>query len=233
LKELNATKDKFFSIIAHDLKNPFNSILGFSDMLKEEAHSLDIDSIVKYSATINASAQKTYRLLDNLLNWAMMQRGSIPFEPKNMLLKELIRNEIENLSYAAEQKNIILTDDVKEEITVYADQVMISTVLRNLILNAIKFTQISGKVNIGAKIKGERVEISVSDSGIGMDKETIDKLFKIETSFSSPGTENEKGSGLGLLLCSEFAEKHGGEIEVESEEGKGSTFKFSVPCGKA
>lgn len=232
LKELNATKDKFFSIIAHDLKSPFTAILGFSDLLKEGARNMDMDSILIYSASISNSAQRTYRLLENLLNWGMMQQDSVPFEPETLDLNSLIKNEIENLKYNSEKKNIALINHIHEEINVYADNEMISSVLRNLISNAIKFTPANGNVSIAAKAMSDLVEISVSDTGVGMDEETINKLFKIETSFSSPGTENEKGSGLGLLLCKEFVEKNGGKILVESEKGKGSTFRFSIPVNK-
>jgi len=233
LKELNATKDKFFSIIAHDLKNPFNAILGFSDMLKNEVHNLDIDSIVKFTSYINTSARRAFRLLENLLEWARMQQGSIPYKPKTILLAELTENEIENLKHSADRKNITLINDIKEENIVFADEEMLSTVIRNLISNAIKFTPINGKVNIEAVLNADKVDISVSDTGIGMNKETIGKLFRIETSFTSTGTDKEIGSGLGLLLCKEFVEKHGGKILVESEEGKGSRFSFSIPHSRA
>lgn len=229
LKELNATKDKFFSIIAHDLISPFTGILGFSEILKSSVRDLDIESIVEYTDIINSSAQQTFTLLKNLLDWAKTQQGGIPFEPKKILINNLIATEIGLLQHRATQKNISLTNITNEDIIFAADEKMLSTIIRNLISNALKFTQRNGFVNVKAEIKSNQVEISVSDSGIGMNKETIEKLFKIETNFTNRGTDNEKGSGLGLLLCKEFVEKHGGVILVESEIGKGSRFQFSIP----
>jgi PAS domain S-box-containing protein len=229
LKELNATKDKFFSIIAHDLISPFNAILGFSGTLLKEGRDLDIDSILQYTEVIYSAAQNTYKLLENLLNWARMQQGAIPFAPKAILFNGLVKSEIGNLKYNADQKNIELFNDTKGEVIITADEEMLRTVLRNLISNAIKFTPKGGKVNIDAQRKIDQIEITVSDTGIGIEREMIKKLFRIETSFTTRGTGNEKGSGLGLLLCKEFAEKHGGTISVESKFGYGSRFIFSIP----
>jgi len=230
LQELNATKDKFFSIIAHDLLSPFNIILGFSGVLKNEFPDLDPDSIAKYLEILHSSAQNTHRLLENLLDWARMQQGGMPFKPKPILINGLAKSEIENLKYNADEKNITIHHDTKEEIMINADEKMISTVLRNLISNAIKFTPKDGIINVDAKSKPEYLEVSVSDTGVGMEHESIQNLFKIETSFTTHGTEKEKGSGLGLLLCKEFVEIHGGKIWAESEPGKGSRFTFSIPC---
>jgi len=229
LASVNAQKDKFFSIIAHDLKSPFNSILGFSEMLKDEARDLDIDSIVQYASIINSSALHTFELLENLLDWARMKQGRIPFEPQKFLLNSLVNTEFEGLRNNADQKNIQLINNIHENLIINADENMISTVMRNLISNAIKFTPKGGQVKVEVEVEDSQVIISVSDTGIGMKPETIEKLFKIETSFTTRGTENEKGTGLGLLLCKEFIEKHEGKIWVESEEGKGSTFSFSLP----
>jgi len=232
LIQLNAQKDKFFSIIAHDLKSPFNSILGFSELLKDEGRDLDIDSIIQYAGIINSSAQHTFELLVNLLEWARMQQGRIPFEPKPFLLNSIIHAEYEGSKETANQKNISLIDGIQENIIVTADENMLRTVIRNLISNAIKFTPKQGFVKVSAEVRDDYVHILVSDSGVGIKAETIGKLFKIETSFTTRGTENEKGTGLGLLLCKEFIEKHGGKIWVESEEGQGSTFSFSLPSNE-
>lgn len=229
LKELNATKDKFFSIIAHDLKTPFSGILGFSQILKDEARNLDIDSIEDYADVLNSTAKQTYKLLENLLDWARMQQGGFHFEPKTTSLNYLLEIELEGLKNSADRKNINLVNETDKEIIVTVDEKILSTVLRNLISNAIKFTPKNGKINVKAIMKVDHLEFSISDTGIGMEKETINKLFKIETSFTSRGTENEKGTGLGLLLCKEFVEKHGGTIWVDSEKGKGSRFTFSIP----
>ncbi len=229
LQELNATKDKFFSIIAHDLKSPFNGILGFSEILKNEAQDLDIDSIIEYSDIVHSSAQQTFSLLENLLDWAKTQSDGFPFLPKKTSINNLVTNEIKQLKHNADQKNISLVNGTNEEIIITADEKMISTVIRNLISNAIKFTPNNGSVQVEAIMKIDRVEVLVSDSGIGMNNKTIEKLFKIENSFTNLGTENEKGSGLGLIICKEFVEKHRGKILAESEIGKGSRFYFSIP----
>jgi signal transduction histidine kinase len=229
LYELNASKDKFFSIIAHDLKNPFNTILGLSELLKDETKSGNLETIDEYSGMIYNSAAQTLRLLENLLEWANSQRGKISFNPIPIKLKELFNEEFSVLNDMARGKNIELKSSLFDNLTIIADKNMIKTILRNLISNAIKFTHKNGKVGVKAMAINNQVEISVSDSGIGMTKETIAKLFRIDANQSTPGTENEKGTGLGLVLCKEFIEKHGGKIWVESESGKGSTFKFSIP----
>jgi len=229
LSELNASKDKFFSIIAHDLKNPFNSIIGFSEMLTEEIRSGDHERIKEYAGIINTSSVLTLRLLENLLEWANAQTGKILFNPIPINLKELFNEEFRMLNDMATGKNIELIISFADNLTIIADKNMIRTILRNLISNAIKFTHKNGKVEVKAIIDNRQVEISVSDSGIGMTQETIAKLFRIDSNLSTSGTENEKGTGLGLLLCKEFIEKHGGKIWVESESGKGSIFKFFLP----
>jgi signal transduction histidine kinase len=231
LASVNAQKDKFFSIIAHDLKSPFNSILGFSELLKDEARDLDIESIVEYAGIIHASARHTFGLLENLLEWARMQQDSIPFKPQKILFSSIVNKEFEGLKNSANQKNIEILKNIDGNLIITADENMVSTVLRNLVSNAIKFTPKGGEVKVEARdeVEKSQVVISVSDTGIGMDAETIEKLFKIETSFTTRGTENEKETGLGLLLCKEFVLKHNGKIWVESEIGKGSIFSFTIP----
>jgi signal transduction histidine kinase/streptogramin lyase len=229
IEELNASKDKFFSIIAHDLKNPFQTIIGFSEMQKEQIKTADFAGIEDYAGLINTSAVETLRLLENLLEWAKSQTGKILFNPVPINLSELFNEEFIVLNDMAITKNIDLKSCFIDNLTIIADKNMIRTILRNLISNAIKFTHKNGKVEVKAIIEDKQVEISVSDSGIGMTKETITKLFKIDANISTRGTENEKGTGLGLFLCKEFIEKHGGKIWVESESGKGSTFKFFIP----
>ena len=230
LKELNAIKDKFFSIIAHDLKTPFNGILGFSEILKEDARNLDIDSIISYADIINSTAKQAFNLLENLLEWAILQQNGILFEPRRIFINPLIENEIKGLQYNADKKNITLQNNTTEEIIIAADEKMVCSMFRNLISNAIKFTNKGGEINVKAKMKVDHFEVSISDTGVGIGKEEIEKLFRNETSFTSKGTENEKGTGLGLILCKEFAEIHGGTITVESEIGKGSTFTISIPA---
>jgi ligand-binding sensor domain-containing protein/signal transduction histidine kinase len=229
LRELNVSKDKFFSIIAHDLKNPFSSIIGLSEIMKEEVRSSDASALENYAGMINNSAVQTLRLLENLLEWANSQRGKIQFNPVSISLRELFNEEFSMLNEMAIKKNIELKNSFDDHLTIIADKNMIKTILRNLISNAIKFTHKNGKVEVKATVTNNKVEISVSDSGIGMTDETISKLFRLDGNLSTRGTEDEKGTGLGLFLCKEFVEKHGGKIWVESESGKGSIFKFVLP----
>ena len=228
LNELNVSKDKFFSIIAHDLKNPFNTIVGFSDILIEEISSGDLVKGDEYARMIHDSATQTFQLLENLLEWANSQTGKISYKPSPVYLNELLNEDFITLNDMAIRKNVELKRFIPENLMVMADRNMIKTVLRNLISNAIKFTPRNGKVEVNASTNGQFAEIEVSDNGIGMPKDIIAKLFRIDSDHLTRGTENEKGTGLGLLLCKEFVEKHGGKIWVESETGKGSIFRFSL-----
>lgn len=230
LKEINATKDKFFSIIAHDLRSPFNSILGFSEMLRNQAKDLDINTIQQYAGLIFSAANQTMELLENLLAWARIQQDRIAFQPREFLLNNLVEEEIGALQAAADKKGILLFSEIYELIIVKADADMLRSVCRNLLSNAIKFTRKHGKVRISVKESQGEISISVSDNGIGLSSEAIGNLFKTETSFTTRGTENEKGTGLGLLLCKEFTDKHDGRISIESEPGKGSVFTVTIPA---
>lgn len=229
LNELVETRDKMFSIIAHDLKSPFNSILGFSEILCENIKIYDITKSEKIIKIINSTAKNTFELLDNLLNWANMQSGKIIFKPQKLILSTILQEIIEISTSAAILKNIQLSYIQSQDIEVYADENMLNVVLRNLISNAIKFTNTGGNIGISTISKQHQVEITISDNGVGIPKEISKKLFNISTNISSVGTANEKGTGLGLILCKEFIEKQGGEIWVESELGKGSDFKFTLP----
>jgi two-component system, sensor histidine kinase and response regulator len=229
LKETNITKDKFFSIIAHDLKNPFNGILGFSNILKEEAQEMDLPTIQEYAGMINRSALQVFRLLDNLLSWARIQQDQMPFNPTTWALKEVVFDAVSALISNARNKKITLTNLVSDQVMVTADGDMLKTVLRNLLSNAVKFTPAGGKVEVSATEVGSQVEISVADNGRGMNKESLSRLFKIDAGYSTRGTAEEEGTGLGLILCKEFIEKHGGQISVQSELDKGSIFTFTLP----
>ncbi len=229
LQELNISKDKFFSIIAHDLKSMFNNILGFSDLLKSEIRTSDPETIEQYVDMVNCSAHQTYDILANLLEWANSQRGKIPFNPAPVVLRGLIEEELAVLRKSAEQKDIELKICIPDKLTVTADKDMLKTVLRNLISNAVKFTPKNGEIELYATPDDQQIEIAVCDNGTGMTQKAVDKLFKLDIINSTPGTENEKGTGLGLMLCSDFVKKHGGKIWAESEPGKGSTFKFTMP----
>lgn len=230
LKELNASKDKFFSIIAHDLKNPFTTIIGFSELLNEDLFSHNDEKIREYTKMIHTSAVQTFRLLENLLEWANSQRGNLPFDPAHINLRDLLKEELGMLNDMAVEKNIEIQNTVSENVTIFADKNMIKTILRNLISNAIKFTCRNGKVVVSSVLENGIAEISVADTGIGMTEDTIAKLFRIDANLSTRGTENEKGTGLGLFLCKEFVERHGGKIWAESKNGKGSVFRFVIPA---
>lgn len=229
LKKINATKDKLFSIIAHDLRTPFTSIIGFSELLTENTNDLGTTKIEEFAKDINSSARNTLFLLDNLLNWAKTQTGIFIMQPGVINLSTIIRETIEILKAAASLKNLSINYNQQNEIDILADENMVKIVLRNLVSNAIKFTQTGGRINIFTTLHQNKVEVSVSDNGVGMNAETYKKLFDISANSSSYGTEKEKGSGLGLILCKEFVEKLGGKIWAESKEGKGSDFKFTLP----
>jgi signal transduction histidine kinase len=229
LNILNTTKNKILTIIAHDLRSPFNTILGFSELLSNNAKRLETTKIVKFSQHINLEATNTLTLLDNLLNWAKTQTKQISFKPKILDIKPIISQILEELNSTAELKQISLNYIQHDNIEVYADNHMLKIILRNIITNAIKFTYPEGSIIINAKQKNNFVEISVSDNGIGMDDKTLKELFTLQTKETTKGTANEKGSGLGLALCKELIEKHGGKIWVTSKIDKGTIFYFSLP----
>lgn len=232
LRELNATKDKFFSIIAHDLKNPFNSIMGFSTILIDQVKEKDYGRIEEFAGYIHESSNRVMDLLQNLLEWASSQTGIMGFSPKYVDIVALINETSELLNDSARQKAITISWTIPDKADVFADKAMISTVLRNLISNAVKFTNLGGEIVISAEEKQSEILVSVKDKGIGIGKDDLGKLFRIEKTYSTTGTNNEKGTGLGLILCKDFIEKHKGEIWVESELGKGATFYFTVPLEK-
>jgi signal transduction histidine kinase len=229
LLKINAEKDKFFSIIAHDLRSPFNAFLGLTRMMEEELPSLTSEEIQTYAVSMRKSATMLFHLLENLLEWSRMQRGLISFKPQTFVLSSEIATAIELVRDAADKKMISISLDIPENILVKADARMFESLMRNLIFNAIKFTPKSGKITIAArKIAGNLTEIAVSDTGIGMDSAMIKKLFLLNEQAYRKGTEGEPSTGLGLVICKDFAEKHGGKIWVESETGKGSTFYLTI-----
>jgi two-component system sensor histidine kinase/response regulator len=229
LKTANATKDKLFSIIAHDIRSPLSSILGFSELLLENRDTIHDPENIKFIELIAESAKKTFALLDNLLIWAESQTGKLRFNPKPINLTVLISETLETVNPAALYKNISLTKEIEENIEIEGDENMLKAVLRNLISNAIKFTNEGGNIQVSVKRDNAFVEISVMDDGVGIDEKTQKNLFHPATNSSSLGTANEKGTGLGLILCKEFVEKHHGKIWVESEPGNGSRFIFTIP----
>jgi signal transduction histidine kinase len=229
LMALNATKDKFFSIIAHDLKNPFNALLGFSELLEKNYDTYTKAEIKEYINVIYESSQSLFKLLDNLLQWSRTQTGSITYTPEAFELLPIVKQEISYLQLNAEKKKIAIKVLVDETIAVFADKNIIATVIRNLVNNAIKFTNTNGRVEIWAREVKNEIEISVTDTGIGIDFNDLDKLFQLSSSLSNKGTANEEGTGLGLLLCKEFIERNGGRIWAKSNKGKGSSFYFTLP----
>lgn len=228
LRELNATKDKFFSIIAHDLKSPFTSIIGFSSLILEMVHKKNYKELEKYAQIIESSSWKAMNLLTNLMEWSRSQTGKLAFNPEELDLCKLINKVTDLLNDAASQKSITITNNIPQKFMVYADISMLSTIMRNLISNGLKFTDTGGKIEIAGVHTDSESVISVTDNGIGISKENIAKLFRIDANHSTTGTNGEEGTGLGLLLCNDFVEKHGGKMMVESEERKGSKFSFTL-----
>lgn len=229
LKELVATKDKFFSIIAHDLRSPFVSILGFLELLQTQYDDFNDSERKKYISLISENADTTLNLLENLLVWAKTQIGRIAYMPLKQKLLPIVKSVNNTLKSALKLKNITLTIHIPDDIELLADTNMLYTIFQNLISNAIKYSNPGGEVVIRAQNFNENIEIIVSDSGVGMDEEIRNKLFKVEEQVSKPGTSNEKGSGLGLILCKDFIERHNGSIHITSELGKGSQFRIILP----
>jgi len=229
LEDLVATKDKFFSIIAHDLRSPFNSILGFLSLIQSQYDAIDDTEKKSYLKLIDDDTKKTLKLLDNLLEWAKVQTGKILFQPIKQRLLPIIKNVEETLESALKVKQLKLNYSISDQLEVFADTNMLTSIFRNLISNAIKYSLPGGEIVIAAEIKNGQIEFCISDTGTGMDEETRKKLFVINGQASVPGTANETGSGLGLILCKEFIEKHMGAIWVESEKGMGSKIIFRIP----
>lgn len=229
IKKLLDDKDKFFSIIAHDLKGPFNGIIGLSELLLEKKTHSDNDETNEFIQLIHQSSKNTYSLLENLLTWAQSQTGSIEFSPKKTEIISVTDKTINLLANIAQNKNIAIRSQIQKNEYVVADRDMLETIFRNLVSNAIKFTQTNGEVILSMTRENTQIVFSVKDNGIGISLEKSAGLFAIDQKHSTFGTNDELGTGLGLMLCKEFAEKHGGKIWVESEAGKGSEFKFSIP----
>lgn len=239
LLELNNTKDKFFSIIAHDLRNPYSSILGFSELLFEDLDDLSKDEIRDSIKIIHDSAKNSLNLLENLLAWSRLETGRIPFDLVKVILTDVVDEVIDVLFSLAYRKKIEIVNSVEPSVLLFADKNMLITIFNNLIMNAIKYTPIGGKIHISTGEPSlfndsdkEFIKIMVADTGVGMDEKLVESLFDLNKTQSNPGTENEQGTGLGLVLSREMVEKHGGSIMVESSPGKGSVFSFYIPLFK-
>jgi signal transduction histidine kinase len=228
----NATKDKFFSIIGPDLRNPLNSLLGFSELINDNQDDLSIEEIRSYTGYISEAAKNIHQLIENLLDWSRSQSGTLEFNPEEFVLQDLISEIKQVLIIHANRKKISISEDIPEDISVYADKNLLATIMRNLLDNAIKFTAANGKINIEAASENGFVRITVADTGIGMTEEQMEHLFELNTSRIVTGTAEEKGTGLGLLLCKEFVTMHKGRIWAESKQGQGSSFHFTLPFKK-
>jgi len=228
LNLLNSTKDKFFTIISHDLRSPFNSILGFTNLLVEDYNNLDDTQKRKIIGSLNKSSQLAYELLENLLTWARTQTGRIEINKELLNLKELVETSIAPYKYNASKKNIEIAINVPPDTKFSLDRNTSMTFIGNLVNNAIKFTPVGGTITINYHENEDNIELHIIDTGVGMTSDVIGKLFRIDEDISTKGTNNEKGTGLGLILCKEFINKNSGDISVISEVGKGSEFIITL-----
>ena len=229
LQEANASKDTFFSMIAHDLRGPLNGLLGLSEFISVYIEDFSPQKLKETIGALRTSAKTVYALLDDLLEWSKSQRGVIEYAPQKIDLNKIVNNSMHLFKTNAEHKQITLKSLIREGTTVYADTNMIDTVIRNLISNALKFTAAGGTVAVSVTRHATHAEVAVADTGIGMSAADISKLFRINVKFMHEGTAGEKGTGLGLHLCKDFVEKHDGRIGAESDVGKGTTFSFTLP----
>ncbi len=229
IQEANENKDKLLSIIAHDLRNPFSVLITFSKLIMDSFEEFSKEDILTYMKSFYETSKQGYSLLDNLLKWSKSQTGKMDIIPDSFEINDLVEETITLLNSQALNKHINLKNNVPEHILAFADINMVLTVLRNLITNAIKFTNEGGNVHISAEQNEKHVKISIIDDGVGMEAEDIDKLFRIDIKHSTSGTIGERGTGLGIILCKEFIEKNNGELLVESKPNVGSTFSFTLP----
>ncbi|ESU28470.1 signal transduction histidine kinase [Flavobacterium limnosediminis JC2902] len=230
LKLINAEKDKFFSIIAHDLRSPFNGFLGLTDLLLTDMQSMSIEEIKHFISLMNTSARNLFSLLENLLEWAQMQNGAVKFHPAKINLNEQISFILDTMEESFKAKNLNVSTNLSDIKEIMADKHMLNAIFRNLISNAYKFTPRGGSIEITSEIGPEKtIQITVKDSGIGMNEKMLQNLFSLSEKTNRKGTESEYSSGLGLLLVNEYVDKHNGKISVSSQEGQGSTFTISLP----
>lgn len=235
LEAVNKAKDKFFSIIADDLRNPFIGIITISELLEGKLASVNNEissQLLKYVEIIHASSKSAFTVLENLMHWSKLQKGDIGFNPMSKYINRIVDSTLPLVTVSAFKKNITIENGLSGKDLVFIDETLLITILKNLLMNAIKFTHIGGKIILSTNIEGKFLEVSIADSGIGIDSVNLDKLFRLDSKFSGLGTENETGTGLGLILCKELLEKQGGTIRVKSELGIGSTFTFTLPLSE-
>lgn len=231
IKDQNASKDRFFSIVGHDLKAHVSSLVYTAKLFSESMDELEREEIIGLSMEMNKNVTNLHKLLENLLDWAALQRDAMAFNPVSFQLSTLIKDCVHYFSAALEKKNITLAMEIPDHVCAYGDGNMISSLVRNLIANAIKYSYENGRIEISSTLLSTGyIEVSVSDHGTGMDPEAVSKLFRMDEKFSTPGTAGEKGTGLGLLLCRELIERNDGKIHIESKARQGSTFSFTLPA---
>jgi signal transduction histidine kinase len=229
LAQLNASKDRFFSIVSHDMKGAFGSLLSFTQYVSKSFDDWSREDLKRLIYEMSSSAEKNYKLLENFLEWSKSQMGATPFQPSKVLIEYIIVQAIQVFQEMADAKNIKINYDFNSEHYIQADPQMLATVFRNLISNAIKFTNSDGTVNVACEETNDQIEISIADNGCGITQENIDNLFCMDKKFHTVGTAGEKGTGLGLLLCKDLLDKHNGQINVKSEKFKGTTFIIRLP----
>lgn len=228
LQEANASKDKFFSIIAHDLRSPFTALVGMSQYLATGIDKLDAETAKEFLEGMHKSSKNAFNLLENLLEWSRLQTGRMPMSPEKIDVAEIVSENLALHEVNIETKELRIENNLQSAEPAYADENAVNTIVRNLLSNAIKFTPRGGKIVLSSNRTEDELVISVQDSGVGIEPETRDALFRIDERHSHAGTDKEKGTGLGLVLCKEFVEKNGGRISVESEAGRGAKFMFSL-----
>lgn len=230
LIEINKNKDKFFSIIAHDLKSPFQGLLGFSEILDEDFDELTDEERKRFIENIRSTSKVLYTLVDNLLQWSRLQTGRIEFNPEDIDIREIVERSVETLKGNIQKKKLSVENKIKENNILSADETMMQQVVQNLLSNAIKFTPCGGLIKIYDERKNGYYNFIIEDNGVGIPENIITDLFKLDSHYTTNGTDNEEGTGLGLVLCKEFVEKNGGHISVDSKEGVGSKFIVELPA---
>jgi len=233
LEALNTTKDKFFSIISHDMRGIFTPILGSTDLICRMVEKYEDPRLSKFSNNLSISVKNALKLFENLLEWSRLQQGHMAFEPKEFSIKDLTSQVIDLFREHQQSKKIQIINEIQEDNIISADKNMLQTIMRNLISNGLKFTNAGGTIKIHTATKDKYLEISVTDSGIGMPPDRVKDLFTLKQTKSNRGTDGERGTGLGLVLCKDFVKRHGGKITVNSTVGQGTTFVFTLPLAGA